>query len=69
MKVGTGIMDFLMRPEILIALMLVAVLARVRTSAGWLVSEDSASAAALERRARRSGCARPIRSPRAPSYR
>ena len=62
-------MDFLMRPEILIALMLVAVLARVRASARLFVSDESASAAALERRARRTGCTRPTRSPRAPNYR
>jgi hypothetical protein len=62
-------MDWLLRPEILIALMLVAVLARIRTTVRTPVSGERDDAGSLERRARRSGLARPGRYQRTPSYR
>jgi hypothetical protein len=62
-------MDWLLRPEILIALMLVAVLARIRTTVRTSLSEEREDAGSLERRARRSGFARPGRYQRTPSYR
>lgn len=68
-KSGVDVMDWLLRPEILIALMLVAVLARIRTSSRRPVSDDSENTAALERRARRSGLTRAARYQRTPSYR